>query len=370
MDAALLTKAFKAKARDLGFDLVGIAPVEPTPEQELYEFWVARGYAGEMNYLTRNVEKRKDIRAILPSAKSVVVCGLVYNTDPPYSTHLQKDPARGWISRYAWGDDYHRVMEKKLRMLLEFVKAQSPHPVEARVYVDTGPVLDRVVGKYAGLGWIGKNTCLLNQELGSWFFIGEIITNLSLEYDEPVPDRCGTCNACIDACPTGAIVEPYVLDARRCISYLTIELRGEIPEEFREGVGHHVFGCDLCQDVCPWNRRAPINTDPAFQPRPGFFHPDLEWLLSLNENQFREVFRGSPVKRAKWRGLLRNVAIALGNSGRREFVPLLKRAMERITEPMVREHLEWAIKKLAGNDGHSEYEESHPGIEAESEALA
>jgi epoxyqueuosine reductase len=211
--------------------------------------------------------------------------------------------------------------------------------------VDTGPVVDRIYAKYAGIGWFGKNTCILNQQEGSWFFLGEIITNLELEYDHPVPDRCGTCNRCVEACPTDAIVEPYVLDARLCISYLTIELRGEIPVELRAKMGNHIFGCDICQDVCPWNREAPVTSEEAFQPRDGLFNPDLAEMAQLSLEQFREKFQKSPVKRAKYPGFLRNVVVAMGNSGNWQFLPILKKLAHR-EDPLVAEHANWAVNQI------------------------
>jgi len=233
MSIAAVSKSIKEKALEIGFDLIGISPVDSFPENQFYKEWLARGFAGEMKYMEKEPEKRENIRKILPDARSVVSCGLNYNTNYPYSMN-ETDQEKGWISRYAWGDDYHDIMKKKLQILLESIKANSPQEIKARVYVDTGPVLERVYGKYSGIGWFGKNTCLINQKVGSWIFVGEIITNIELDYDNTAPDRCGTCTRCIDACPTGALLEPYVLDSRRCISYLTIEYRGMIPLEHRD----------------------------------------------------------------------------------------------------------------------------------------
>ncbi len=339
-----LTDKIKGRAPELGFDLVGIASIEPVPELSFYKDWAAAGYAGQMEYLQRNVDKRTAETAIIPEAKSVIVCAMVYNTDRPLSTEMH-DPARGWISRYAWGDDYHEVLKSKLFELLDFIKLESTEEVIGRIYVDTGPVVDRVYAKYAGIGWFGKNTCIINQQKGSWFFLGEIITNLELEYDAPVPDRCGTCNRCIEACPTDAILEPYVLDARKCISYLTIELQEEIPLELRDGMGNHIFGCDICQDVCPWNRKAPITDAPEFQPREDLFHPDLIELAKLSAENFSEPFRKSPIKRTKLRGLLRNIAVAMGNLGERSFLPHLEE-MAETEESLVAVHARWAIEKI------------------------
>jgi len=330
------------EAKSLGFDLCGVVRAEQFPELQRMPEWLARGYAGEMKYLAD--PRRCDPQTAMPGIRSAIVGLLNYNTARPLSTdpvpHGENGQPRGWISRYAWGDDYHNVLRERLDALVQSLRERFAGPFEARAYVDTGPVQERVLAKYAGLGWLGKNTLLLNQMLGSFFFLGVILTTLDLEptlgtNELPPPDLCGTCRRCLDACPTQAFVEPYVMDARKCISYLTIELRGSIPEEFREPMGNHIFGCDICQDVCPWNRRAPIATIPQFQARvfppaeekltstslppqgESLYLPRLEWLLGLREGDFRELFRGSPVKRTKWRGLMRNVCIALGNSSLR-----------------------------------------------------
>src|SRR3990172_4577895 len=252
-------------AERLGFDLCGIAPAAlPAHDREQYLWWLEECFHGEMKYMER--DQRQDIRLLLPSVRSVICAAMVYNSPQPLSIE-GADPSRGGISRYAWGEDYHGVLQERLEKLLEELQAAAGYPFEARVYVDTGPLLERALAQAAGLGWIAKNTCLIHQKVGSWFVVGEILTSLEIEPDQPVPDRCGSCTRCMDACPTGAIVKPYVLDATRCISYFTIELRGAIPEEFRPGMGRHVFGCDICQDVCPWNRKAPVTLLPAFQPR-------------------------------------------------------------------------------------------------------
>jgi len=328
------------QAKSLGFDLAGIVRAEKFPELERTPEWLARGYAGEMQYLSD--PRRSDPQEAMPGIRSVIVGLLNYNTERPLSIDPQlsidvHNPS-GWISRYAWGGDYHDVLRERLDALVAALRERFTEDFEARAYVDTGPVQERVLAKYAGLGWLGKNTLLLNQMLGSFFFLGVILTTLDLEptlaaNELPPPDLCGSCRRCLDACPTQAFVEPYLMDARKCISYLTIELRSSIPKEFREPMGNHVFGCDICQDVCPWNRRAPISTVPQFQPRvftpkeengteiavrpqeESLYLPTLEWLLGLSEAEFRDLFRGSPVNRAKWRGLMRNACIALGNSG-------------------------------------------------------
>jgi epoxyqueuosine reductase len=351
-------------ARAVGFDLCGIAPAAEFPELAHLEEWLERGHAGEMRYL-HDARRRSPAHA-MPGARSVIVCALNYNTAFPSSTDAPAPASphagpRGWISRYAWGDDYHNVLGEKLETLIQHMRREFTEHFEARAYVDTGPIVERVAAKYAGLGWLAKNTCLINEKLGSWLFLGVIVTTLDLAASQNAaemlaPDLCGNCSLCIDACPTGAIVEPYVLDARRCISYLTIELRGAIPPEWREPVGRHVFGCDICQDVCPWNRRAPVTVLPNFQPRRreghSLFSPELEWLISLTEEEFREIFRGSPVKRAKSRGLGRNACVAIGNSGLRPGQPRYEEICAQLSklaasgDAILAEHAHWALHRL------------------------
>jgi epoxyqueuosine reductase len=351
-------------SRALGFDLCGIVPAEEFPELAHLEEWLARGYAGELRYL--HDARRHSPSRVMEGARSLIVCALNYNTSFPNSTETpneigsQSGP-QGWISRYAWGDDYHIVLREKLDSLVETLHKEFPEPFEARAYVDTGPVVERVAAKYAGIGWLAKNTCLINENIGSWLFLGVIVTTLDLAAslgpaEVPAADLCGNCRLCIEACPTDAIVEPYVLDARRCISYLTIELRGAIPTEFREPMWRHVFGCDICQDVCPWNRRAPITAQESFAPRRfaqhSLFSPDLEWLASLTEEEFREAFRGSPVKRTKWRGLVRNACVALGNSGLRPGEPRYEEICAQLArlvaagDAILAEHARWALGRL------------------------
>src|SRR2546429_1580205 len=305
------------QAKTLGFDLCGVVRAEKFPELEQMPDWLPRGYAGEMKYLED--PRRSDPQTAMPGIQSAIVCLLNYNTDRPLSTDpalpLEYSKPSGWISRYAWGDDYHDVLRERLEALVESLRERFTEPFEARAYVDTGPVQERVLAKYAGLGWLGKNTLLLNQMLGSFFFLGVILTTLDLEptlgeKELPPPDLCGSCRQCLDACPTQAFVEPYVLDARKCISYLTIELRGSVPEELREPMGNHVFGCDICQDVCPWNRRAALSPLMQFQPRSlpsrqenateaspdsqddSLLLPRLERLLALDGENFRKLSRG------------------------------------------------------------------------------
>jgi epoxyqueuosine reductase len=365
------------QAKSAGFALCGVARAEKFPELARTAEWLGKGYAGEMNYLAD--PRRADPQSAMPGVRSIIVCLLNYQTAQPHTTdsrmHRDDGEPRGWISRYAWGDDYHEVLQTRLHVLVSLLSERFGEPFEARTYVDTGPVQERVFAKYAGLGWLGKNTLLLNESLGSYFFLGVILTTLDLEpslaSDElPPPDLCGNCRQCLDACPTQAFAEPYVLDARKCISYLTIELRGSIPEYLREPIGEHVFGCDICQDVCPWNRRAPSTAFEEFQPRAfrppkepraesslhgadeTLLFPRLEWLAGLSEEEFRKLFRGSPIKRMKWRGLVRNACIALGNSGLRRgavaharIIRLLER-LESSPERVIAESARWALSRI------------------------
>ncbi len=340
-----------------GFDLAGIAPVRDLPELAYFPDWIEAGYAGEMAYLEARDEaghlKRQSLANAVPWAQSAIVCALNYNTAEPYSTEAS-DASRCWISRYAWGSaDYHNVLLKRLRNLESDLRVQYDEQIQTRCYVDTGPIVERVLAQHSGIGWVGKNTCLINQQQGSWLFLGVILTSLDLAPDLPAPDRCGSCTRCIDACPTDAFVSPHRMDATRCISYLTIEKRGAIPEDLREGLGRHVFGCDICQDVCPWNRKAPVSTVDQFQPRPELLNPSLEWLATISEEDFVQTFRGSPVRRAKRSGIRRNAIVAMGNSGRQQFLPLLEK-LSGDDDPVVRQHATWAIKKLKSAPVHAE----------------
>jgi len=303
----------KARAREIGFDACGIAPATDLPELGFFKEWLERGYAGRMTYLHRSARRRADVRRVVPSARTVIVTGTLYNTDRPYSTECT-DPDRAQIARYAWGDDYHEVIGARLESLLTWMRDQSPEPFEARAYVDTGPVQERVYAQHAGLGWIGKNTCVINPEIGSWIFLAAIICSLPLEVDAPSLDQCGTCTLCLEACPTRAIVAPGVLDSTRCISYLTIELRGEVPERLRADLGSHVYGCDICQEVCPWNAVAPRSSDPAWQPRSAWDRAHLTTLDATTDDELTAALEGSAMQRTKLEGLRRNIAIALGNA--------------------------------------------------------
>ncbi|HEX5481343.1 MAG TPA: tRNA epoxyqueuosine(34) reductase QueG [Terriglobia bacterium] len=407
-----LSESLKTKGFEIGFDLVGIAPVDLWPEFEFSRQWVAAGFGGEMAYLAN--PKRDDPRGTLASAQSVVCVGLVYNAPLPYSTEAgnkESQQAAGppeestrepsaWISRYAWGKDYHEIMRAKLEEFRREIEILAPD-AETRVYVDTGPVVERAFARYSGIGWTGKNTCLINEKKGSWFFLGVILTNLKLVPDLPAPDRCGSCTRCVEACPTDALRKPYTMDASRCIAYLTIELKGAIPAEFRPAIGNNVFGCDICQDVCPWNSRkvsgqqsavsdqqderrrgAATTNRPEFQPieiemaelgsvsgrtessepegvpasdtshlkstSVSLFNPPLRTLASMSEEDFRRALAHSPIKRAKYRGWLRNLCVAIGNSKDRSFIPWLE-GMANHPEAIVREHAQWALEQVTGN---------------------
>ena len=344
-----ITSLVKESAREAGFELAGVAPVREFPELNEFPKWIAAGHAGEMKYMEARDEtgtlKRSNLRRVAPWVRSVIVCALNYNTAQPYSTELH-DADHGWISRYAWSrEDYHEAVMWRLRKVEAVLKAELGTTVETRCYVDTGPLVERVYAKYAGIGWLGKNTCIINQKAGSWLFLGVILTSVDLTPDLPAPDRCGTCTRCIDACPTDALIAPYQLDSNRCISYLTIEKRGTIPENLRDAMGRHIFGCDICQDVCPWNRKAAVTNAAEFQPREGLVNPALEWLAEIGDEEFRQRFRGSPIRRTKRTGLRRNAVIAMGNSGDRAFLPSLEK-LAADEDPVVAEHGQWAADKL------------------------
>jgi len=369
LNSELTAAIVREAAIAAGFAAAGVAAVpepgspEDYAELKLVEPWIAAGRAGEMEYLKRRDEVgrllRSSLRIALPWARSVIVCAASYNSDAPKSI----DPApleAGWIARYAWSgqrnadgymcpSDYHKVLLHRLRAVESKLK-ETLGGFESRCYVDTGPVVERVYAKYAGIGWIGKNTCVLNQELGSWLFLAIIVTSLKVTDVARIPeDRCGSCRRCIEACPTDALTAPYQMDANLCISYLTIEKRGEIAEELRPKMGRQVFGCDICQDVCPWNRRAPIGRDDQMQPRSELINPALEWLAELDEAGFAQYFFGSPVKRTKLGGLRRNLAIAMGNSGLTRFLPKLREWKES-TDESVAQAAGWSIAQLEDSD--------------------
>jgi epoxyqueuosine reductase len=335
----------KLLAHECGFELAGIAQAGPSLDAGRYLDWASRGLAGKMAYLAdARANLRTDPKHLLPSARSVVCVGKLYNAPEPYSTSFG-DSERGWISRYAWGTDYHALVRSGLEQLV--ARMRRLKEFEYKICVDTAPLLERSYARDAGLGWIGKNTCLINQHAGSWFFLGELLVSLELEAGATPAGRCGSCTRCINACPTEAIVPrsdgSYELDSRLCISYFTIELKGAIPEEHRPGLGRHVFGCDICQDVCPWNSRAATTLEQAFRPvEPA---PRLELLARLSEVEFRAMFKNSPVTRARYTGFLRNVAVAMGNSGEVRFVEPLQRLAANPDE-VVAEHARWALSQL------------------------
>jgi epoxyqueuosine reductase len=341
--AKLLSSQIKQEAQQLGFELVGISPVKAPPHEQSFAQWLREGLSGELDYMKRTEPLRREPHQLVPWAVSVISAGLNYYKSP--ARPPMSSETTGWISRYAWGDDYHDLMKAKLQSLLERVNEIADIPVQGRAFIDSGPVLERDFAGVAGLGWIGKNTQLISPTKGSWFFLGELFVDLPLAYDRPIRDRCGQCDLCLKACPTNAFVGPYILDARRCISYLTIELKGFMPRHLRPLVGNHIFGCDICQEVCPYNVKARETAEAAFGPRPGLNAPQLVPLLALTADEFRQRFRGSPILRAKRRGFLRNVAVALGNIGSVEAVPALIQALND-EEPLVRGHVAWALGQI------------------------
>jgi epoxyqueuosine reductase len=383
MRAAADTAWIAKRAEALGFDLCGVAPAAKFPELARAEEWFARGFAGEMKYL--GDARRGDPGRVLAGARSVIVCGMNYSGAQPRSIEFGDEDGesgqcggavggdesdggpRGWISRYAWGDDYHDVLRSRLNALVEELCERFDEPFETLAYADTGPLQERVFANHAGIGWIGKNTLVLNQQMGSWFFLGAVLTTLELApsldaAEGPPADLCGSCTRCIDACPTDALIAPYEMDARRCISYLTIEHRGAIPEEFREAIGNHVYGCDICQDVCPWNRRAPTSLLAEFQPRvfgesarsglTSLFRPKLAALAAVSEDEYKAAFRGSAIKRTKHRGIVRNACIALGNAelerggaAHHEAVAVLQR-LSTSSDVVIKDSALWALSRI------------------------
>jgi epoxyqueuosine reductase len=344
----LTSDAIKDRARELGFDVCGVAPAHAFPELAFFRQWLDRGYAGTMGFLPRSAERRSDVRKVVPSARSVIVTGTLYHCGHPYSTE-RHDATRGEVARYAWSRDYHQVIGERLDALLAWMTERNPDPFEARAYVDTGPVQERVYAQYAGVGWIGKNTCVINPELGSWLLLGAIISSLPLEPDTPSLDQCGTCGLCLEACPTSAFAAPHELDATKCLSYLTVEYRGSIPEGQRAAIGNHLFGCDVCQEVCPWNA-APVNTaDPSWSSRQ---HLNLTSLIDLwrrSDEELAAFIGDTAMTRAGVKGLRRNIAVALGNSGDRRALDVLEEtgAEATIDDPLVIEHVLWAKQRLA-----------------------
>jgi epoxyqueuosine reductase len=353
-----LTQAVKDEARRLGFDLAGVTTPDPPPHFPTFQHWLNESRHGEMRYLEteRALTRRSDPRQILPECRSILVLGIRYFA-PGSVSEAPVDPSAqgktGRVASYAWGSDYHDVLPQRLKALVSFIEDQVGDSFPNRWYTDTGPILERDIAQRAGLGWIGKNTCLIHPGKGSYYLLSEILLGIELEPDPPFEtDHCGSCTRCLDACPTSCILPDRTIDARRCISYLTIELKEAIPLELRPQIGDWVFGCDICQQVCPWNERfARPEGDPAFAPRPGLPAPDLEHELeNLTPEAFAAKFKGSPVKRAKRRGYLRNVAVALGNMGRPESVSILAKVLLTEAESLVRGQAAWALGRLGGEE--------------------
>jgi len=342
LDRPALTAALKAEAQRLGFALAGVCPAVTATGVARLQEWIDLGYAGEMRYLENRKAAYEHPQHVLAGCRSLLMLALPYRTQEPPPVQ----PGQARISRYAWGTaDYHDVIHDRLKELARFLQSHSPGAA-VRGVVDSAPLLEREFAQRAGLGWIGKHTLLLNRQAGSYFFLAALLTDLELEYDQPHPtDHCGTCTACLDACPTDAFPQPGVLDATRCISYLTIELRGAMPAELRPGVGNWLFGCDVCQDVCPWNRKAPATAEPAFQPVETSV--DAVALLSISEDEFRRRFRRTPLWRSKRRGIVRNAAIVLGNQRRQDAVPALVNALAD-AEPIIRGACAWALGQVGG----------------------
>ena len=347
--AITLTQQIKDRAHELGFELVGITPAQESQTIQRYKQWIDNGYAGEMGYLERHLPLKEDPRKLLQEAKSVICLAMNYYTlDTP--TEIAQDPSRGQISRYAWGDDYHDVIRERMLLLVEFIKSKAEKELKSRVFVDSGPIIEREYAQKAKLGWIGKNTNLINWRTGSWYFLAEVLVSVDLEYDlPPLIGSCGSCTKCIEDCPTDAIIEPNMLDSRLCISYLTIELKDSIPKNLRPKMGNLIFGCDICQEVCPWNSKATPTAEPAFKPRNGNLAPELLSLIGMTQTEFSKRFKGSPIKRTKRRGFLRNVIIAIGNWKSRTAIPALSKSMTD-AEPIIRGHAAWALGQIGGED--------------------
>ena len=349
-----LTARIRDEAYRLGFFKVGVTRAGPLPQAENFDRWLREEMHGEMAYMEHQAAKRRDPSLVLADARSLMVLAMNYNSGDAHS----EDPLRGRISRYAWGDDYHLLMKERLQRLYAFIQREEPG-ARGLYYVDTGPVMEKVWGAQTTVGWMGKHTNLITREQGSWFFIGVMLLNLELESDRPGKDYCGTCSRCIAACPTGAIVAPYVVDARLCISYLTIELRGSIPRELRPLIGNRIYGCDDCQDVCPWNRFAVTTGEKQFHPRKGNLVPELAALVDLTPEEFARRFKDTPIRRAKRDGFVRNVVVALGNSRRSEAVPALGRAL-RDASALVRAHAAWALGQIGTPEALRLIEDSRP----------
>lgn len=351
-----LGEEIKSMAIALGADLVGICDAKATPESLRLGDWLERGYAGNMDYLARTASKRMDPATLFDGAASIIVVGLAYDPENSTVDHTPRNGG-GHVARYAVGDDYHDVLGDRLYALAAAVEAFVGKKVESRAYVDTGPVMERVAAAYAGLGWVGKNSCLIHPHLGSYLFLGVLVTDLVLEADALQPDLCGTCTACLDACPTDALEAPGLLNATRCIAYTTIEDPGPIPKDLRHGHGALIYGCDICQEVCPWNKRGArqwpndtLGLHARLEARPQWSTPTLGWILELDDEAWQHATRGSAMRRSKRRGLLRNALVAAGNSGDATLMPQLHKIAES-DDPMLAEHANWAIEQIAGPPG-------------------
>jgi len=356
MRSSSLTRLIHEKACELGFDLVGAIPVSRSKTIDIYNSWLKKGYAGSMAYLERHAELKEDPRRLLPETMSLLALGFNYKTVDP-SEQIQ-NPDIGCISRYAWGDDYHDLIRSKLSELENYLCHELNAGKISRSFVDSGPVLEREVAQRAGLGWIGKHSNLINWKKGSWFFLAELLLDVQLEADLPFTRvDCGTCTICIEACPTAAIIADRTLDARLCISYLTIELKGAIPVELRPKMGNLIFGCDICQEVCPWNSEAPQSTEPGLRPRPENVAPQLTELMKLDQSAFSQRFRKSPIKRTKRRGFLRNVAVALGNWANVDAIPALGLGLHD-EEALVRAHAAWALGRISDLQAKTKLDEA------------
>lgn len=373
--AKALTQRVKTEARRLGFHLVGVTTPDPPPHFDVYTHWIAAGYQGKMDYLAteRALQRRQNPCSILPECRSILVLGIRYPA-PRFSQPAKISGLQGQVAAYAWGRDYHQVLPRRLRALVTFIENEVGAPIPNRVYTDTGPLMERDLAQRAGLGWIGKNTCLIHPNYGSYLFLAEVLLGIELQPEAPFEhDRCGSCTRCVEACPTQCLLPQRVLDARRCISYLTIEHWGIIPPELRPLISNWVFGCDVCQQVCPWNQRfANPEGDPAFAHRPGIPHPVLTAELGLTPEEFQHKFRGSPIKRSKRRGYLRNIAVALGNAANPSALPSLIRALQD-EEPLVRGHAAWALGRLNMPQaqqvlGAALLKEDHPQVRTEIQA--
>ncbi|MGK5090498.1 tRNA epoxyqueuosine(34) reductase QueG [Deltaproteobacteria bacterium TL4] len=366
-----LSEKIVIKAHELGFELVGIIPAGPSQTIDFYKQWLKNEYHGKMQYLQQHLDHKKDPGTLLAEVRSMVVLGMNYQTIL-LPDSLKQEPSQGRVSHYAWGEDYHEIIRSKLQALQNHIASQQSDTVQIRTYVDTGPLLEREYAQLAGLGWRGKNSNLIHGKKGSYFFLAEMLLSIPLKPVILSPSgSCGTCTRCIEACPTQAIVEAYTLDSRRCLSYLTIELKESIPLELRPLMGNHIFGCDRCQEVCPWNRVAEKSMEPGFQPRSGNVMPDLKALMFLTPEAFSQRFKGSPIKRAKRRGLLRNVAVALGNWGSLEALPALKHGLND-PENLIRTHSAWALGKTGSRQAQQlllKRLEQEPNAEVQQEII-